>query len=71
MVIDDFFGNFWGGAITLDDVKQIKAALGPLRLYVVFYCMQVESFGTHPDDHALLQYIDGVNLWKFNQGRLK
>ncbi|MDD1753673.1 MAG: hypothetical protein LUQ38_11365 [Methanotrichaceae archaeon] len=80
LIIDDFFGNY-GNAIKYEDLKNIKGALfgkkvdssgrvdhsssmatPHLKLFVVTYERELGS-----PDKGVLELIDGVNLWIYNQ----
>ncbi len=82
VIIDDFWANYYGNAITLEDMKNIKGALSGKKMKLNG-TVDLESPPTTPDlqmfivtyggelrsppDKDIINMIDGVNFWLYDQ----
>jgi len=82
VIIDDFWANYYGNVITLDDMKNIKGALSGKKMKPDG-TVDLESPPTTPDlqmfivtygselrsspDKNIIDLIDGVNFWLYDQ----
>lgn len=81
VIIDDFWANYYGNAITLEDMKNIKGALSGKKMNPDG-TVDLESPATTPNlqlfvvtygseishrDKNIIDLIDGVNFWLYNQ----
>ncbi len=82
VIIDDFWANYYGNAITLEDMKNIKGALSGKKMKSDG-SVDLDSSPTTPDlqlfivtyggelrispDKDIINMIDGVNFWLYNQ----
>ncbi len=82
VIIDDFWANYYGNAITLEDMKNIKGALSGKKM-LPDGTVDLESPPNTPDlqlfivtygselrslpDKDIIDMIDGVNFWLYNQ----
>ena len=82
MIIDDFWANYYGSTITLEDMKNIKGALSGKKM-LPDGTVDLESRPTTPDlqlfvvtyggelrlspDKDIIDMIDGVNFWLYDQ----
>ena len=82
VIIDDFWANYYGSTITLEDMKNIKGALSGKKM-LPDGTVDLESRPTTPDlqlfvvtyggelrlspDKDIIDMIDGVNFWLYDQ----
>jgi hypothetical protein len=82
VIIDDFWANYYGNAITLEDMKNIKGALSGEKM-LPDGSVDLESRPNTPDlqlfivtyggelrippDKDIIDMIDGVNFWLYDQ----
>jgi len=82
VIIDDFWANYYGNTITLEDMKNIKGALTGKKM-LPDGSVDLESRPTTPDlqlfivtyggelkispDKDIIDMIDGVNFWLYDQ----
>jgi hypothetical protein len=82
VIIDDFWANYYGSTITLEDMKNIKGALSGKKM-LPDGTVDLESRPTTPDlqlfvvtyggelrlspDKDIIDLIDGVNFWLYDQ----
>jgi hypothetical protein len=82
VIIDDFWANYYGNAITLEDMKNIKGALSGKKMRPDG-TVDLESLPKTPDlqlfivtyggelrispDKDIIDMIDGVNFWLYDQ----
>jgi hypothetical protein len=82
VIIDDFWANYYGNTITLEDMTNIKGALSGKKM-LPDGSVDLESRPTTPDlqlfivtyggelkispDKDIIDMIDGVNFWLYNQ----
>lgn len=82
VIIDDFWANYYGNAITLEDMKNIKGALSGKKMKPDG-TVDLESSPTTPElqmfivtygselrsspDKNIIDMIDGVNFWLYDQ----
>jgi hypothetical protein len=81
VIIDDFWANYYGDTITLEDMKNIKGALSGKKMNPDG-TVNLESPPTTPNlqmfvvtyggelsyhDESIMDLIDGVNFWLYDQ----
>lgn len=82
VIIDDFWANYYGNAITLEDMKNIKGALSGKKLKpdgsvdlesrpaTPELQLFIVTYGGElriPPDKDIIDMIDGVNFWLYDQ----